>query len=42
MKEMLSLTPCDLFQLVEGRTLWLVGDSMTQVRLCLPIPASLC
>lgn len=31
-KEMLTLTPCDLFEMLEGRTLWLVGDSMTQVQ----------
>lgn len=28
---MLTMTPCDLFRLLEGRTLWLVGDSQTQV-----------
>lgn len=28
---LLTLTPCDLFELLEGKTLWLVGDSMTQV-----------
>ncbi len=31
-KEMLTLTPCDLFSLVRGRTMWLMGDSMMQVR----------
>ncbi len=30
-KEMLTMTPCDLFSLVRGRTLWLMGDSMMQV-----------
>jgi len=25
------MTPCDLFSLVRGRTLWLLGDSMMQV-----------
>ncbi|CAL5221674.1 g3905 [Coccomyxa viridis] len=29
-KEMLTLTPCDLFSLVRGRTMWLMGDSMMQ------------
>ncbi|KAK9821033.1 hypothetical protein WJX74_003942 [Apatococcus lobatus] len=29
-KELLELTPCDLFAYLRGRTLWLVGDSMTQ------------
>ena len=31
-KEMLTLTPCDIFPLLRGRTLWLMGDSMMQVR----------
>lgn len=31
-KDLLELTPCDLFPYVRGRTLWLVGDSMMQVR----------
>lgn len=30
--EMLTMTPCDLFQFIEGRTLWLIGDSLTQVK----------
>lgn len=30
-KEMLTMTPCDLFSLIRGRTLWLMGDSMMQV-----------
>ena len=30
-KEMLTLTPCDIFPLLRGRTLWLMGDSMMQV-----------
>lgn len=30
-REMLTMTPCDLFSLVRGRTLWLMGDSMMQV-----------
>eukprot|EP00884_Botryococcus_braunii_P019889 jgi/Botrbrau1/6584/Bobra.0189s0011.1 len=25
---MLTMTPCDLFSLIRGRTLWLIGDSM--------------
>ena len=29
-KELLEMTPCDLFTYLRGRTLWLVGDSMTQ------------
>ncbi|CAL8468940.1 g8481 [Coccomyxa elongata] len=29
-KEMLTMTPCDLFPLLRGRTLWLMGDSMMQ------------
>lgn len=32
-KEMLTMTPCDLFPLLRGRTLWLMGDSMMQVHL---------
>ena len=32
MKEMLTMSPCDLFELIEGRTLWFVGDSLTQVQ----------
>ena len=31
-REMLTLTPCDIFPLLRGRTLWLMGDSMMQVR----------
>lgn len=27
---MLALTPCDLFPLIRGRTVWLVGDSIMQ------------
>ena len=30
MQEMLTLTPCDLWPWLRGRTLWLVGDSMMQ------------
>ncbi len=30
-KDMLTLTPCDLFPLIRGRTLWLLGDSQTLV-----------
>ncbi len=30
-KDLLELTPCDLFPYIRGRTLWLVGDSMMQV-----------
>ena len=33
MKEMLGLTPCDLFPFIRDRTLWLIGDSLTLVRL---------
>lgn len=29
-KELLEMTPCDLFTYLRGRTLWLVGDSMMQ------------
>lgn len=29
-QQMLTLSPCDLFKLLEGRTLWLLGDSITQ------------
>ena len=29
-KEMLTLTPCDIFPMLRGRTLWLMGDSMMQ------------
>ncbi|EIE18670.1 hypothetical protein COCSUDRAFT_45154 [Coccomyxa subellipsoidea C-169] len=29
-RELLELTPCDLFPYIRGRTLWLVGDSMMQ------------
>ena len=31
-REMLTMTPCDIFPLLRGRTLWLMGDSMMQVR----------
>lgn len=37
-KEMLTLTPCDIFPLLRGRTLWLMGDSMMQVRRRLLVP----
>ena len=30
-RELLALTPCDLWPYMRGRTLWLVGDSMMQV-----------
>ena len=30
-RDLLALTPCDLFPYMRGRTLWLVGDSMMQV-----------
>ena len=30
-RELLELTPCDLWPFLRGRTLWLVGDSMMQV-----------
>ena len=32
-RDMLTMTPCDLFSLIRGRTLWLMGDSMMQVLL---------
>lgn len=28
---MLQLTPCDLWPFIQGRTVWLMGDSITQV-----------
>lgn len=28
---MMTLTPCDLWPFIRGRTLWLAGDSITQV-----------
>ena len=31
-RELLTLTPCDLWPYMRGRTLWLVGDSMMQAR----------
>ena len=31
-KELLRLTPCDLFSYIRDRTLWLIGDSLTLVR----------
>jgi hypothetical protein len=40
-KEMLMMTPCDIFPLLRGRTLWLMGDSMMQVRQGLA-PSRLC
>ena len=36
-RELLRLTPCDLFKYLKDKTLWLVGDSLTLVR---PSPAS--
>ncbi len=30
-KEMLTLTPCDLFPFIRGRTLWILGDSQALV-----------
>ena len=30
-REMLEMTPCDVFAYIRGRTIWLVGDSMMQV-----------
>ena len=32
-RELLELTPCDLYSFIRGRTLWLVGDSIQQVQL---------
>ncbi len=29
---MMEMTPCDIFAYIRGRTVWLVGDSMMQVR----------
>ncbi len=29
---MLQLTPCDLWPFIRGRTIWLMGDSIMQVR----------
>lgn len=31
---MLQLTPCDLWPFIQGRTLWLMGDSITQAHTC--------
>ena len=31
-REMMEMTPCDIFGYIRGRTVWLVGDSMMQVR----------
>ena len=31
MKDQLMMTPCDFFPFVRGRTLWLIGDSLTLV-----------
>ena len=28
---MLQLTPCDVWPFIRGRTIWLMGDSITQV-----------
>ena len=30
-REMMEMTPCDIFSYIRGRTVWLVGDSMMQV-----------
>ena len=30
-REMMEMTPCDIFAYIRGRTVWLVGDSMMQV-----------
>ena len=32
MRKLMELTPCDIFPYLRGRTIWLVGDSMMQVR----------
>lgn len=32
---MLRMTPCDLWPFLKGRTLWLLGDSITQARAAL-------
>ena len=31
---MLQLTPCDLWPFIQGRTVWLMGDSITQAHTC--------
>ena len=31
-RELLELTPCDLYPFIRGRTLWLIGDSIQQVQ----------
>ena len=32
-KGLLELTPCDLWPYIRGKTIWLIGDSIMQVRL---------
>ena len=32
-KDMLTVRPCELFSYLEGRTLWIIGDSMSKVSL---------
>ena len=32
MRELMEMTPCDIFPYLRGRTVWLVGDSMMQAR----------
>ena len=36
----LSIQPCELWEEIKGHTVWLVGDSVTQVNLQLDEPAS--
>ncbi len=31
--EALTLRPCEMWQEIKGRTIWFVGDSVTQVQL---------
>ena len=31
-ERLLTLTPCDMWPLLQGRTLWVVGDSISQVK----------
>ena len=38
MQELMQLTPCDVFPYLRGRTIWLVGDSMMQVRQAVHLP----
>lgn len=33
-RDMLTSTPCDLWPFIQGRTVWVVGDSLAQVSPC--------